>query len=87
MREPEPVQQAAHRGTVHPDSVFAFQRGSKLVQRRCRVGVHLLAYPTGHNGQLAMTTAALRLRLKAAGFPLQLDHVVHELDRHTEVRG
>ena len=28
MREPEPVQQAAHRGTVRPDPVFAFQRGA-----------------------------------------------------------
>jgi hypothetical protein len=51
------------------------------------VGFHLLAHPTGHNGQFAMTTPALRVRLKATCFPLQLDHVVHELDRHTEVRG
>jgi hypothetical protein len=86
MREPEPVQQATHRGTVHLDPVFAFQRGSKLVQRRSRVGVHLLAHPTRHTGQLTMATAALWLRLKAAGCPLKLDHVVHELDRHTEVR-
>src|SRR5210317_1856811 len=87
MREPETVQQAAYRGTVHLDPMHAFQRGSKLVQCRCGMGFHLLAYPTDHSGQLAMTTAALSPRLKVTGFPLQLDHVVHELHRHTEMRG
>ena len=36
--------------------------------------------------QLAMATTALGLWLKRACFPLQLDHVIDELDRHTEMR-
>lgn len=36
--------------------------------------------------QLAMATTALGLWLKRACFSLQLDHVIHELDRHTEMR-
>ena len=36
--------------------------------------------------QLAMALTALRFRLKRACLSLQLDHVIDELERHTEMR-
>ena len=36
--------------------------------------------------QLSMATTPLRFRLKRSCLPLQLDHVIHEFDRHTEMR-
>ena len=36
--------------------------------------------------QLAMALTAVRLRLKRPCLSLQLDRVIHELDRHTEMR-
>lgn len=66
-------------------------RGRDLGGQRRRRQVPLLADPAGdpvlQTSELAMPAAiALRLRRKAAGGRLQLDHVVDELHRNPEPR-
>lgn len=67
------------------------KRGRDLGGQRRRGQVALLAEPAGdpvlQASQFAMPAAvALRLRQKAPGRRLQLDHVIDELDRDHEPR-
>ncbi len=86
MRQPEPVQPGpdARAGDLQP--VITPQLGDQRVERQ----VALLGKPSPDPGlegaELAPASIALTLGRKRPGLALQLNHIVHELHRHTVLR-
>ena len=80
------MNQSPHGRALDDDAAFTPQSRDELIERHIRFAFDLAAHPVMGTGQFAMASTALRFRLKRSCLPLQLDHVIHELDRNTEMR-
>ena len=80
------MNQSPHGRTINFDAAFTPQGGDKFIQRHIRFAFDLATHPVMGTRQLAMASTTLRFRLKRPCLSLQLDHVIHELDRHTKMR-
>ena len=75
------------RDTVDIDAVPITKFDHQLIKRQVAFLLDPLLDPTRHARQLAMPApTALGLGLKRSGCALQEHHVVHKLDRNTELR-
>ena len=80
------MNQSPHGRPLDVDAAFTPQSRDELIERYIRFALDLAAHPVMGTGQLAMTAAALAFWLKRSCFPLQLHHVIHELDGYSEMR-
>ena len=80
------MDQPPHGRALDIDTAFTPQSRDELIERHIRFAFDLAAHPVMGTGQLAMTATALAFWLKRSCRPLQLHHVIHELDGHSKMR-
>ena len=86
MAQPKAMKPAANRRAMNTHLAVPLQRQAQFIQRQVALLGEPPADPAFQSPQLAGTAqVALRLWLKAARLPAQLDHVVHELRRNAKM--
>jgi len=86
MAQPKTVKPITNRGPVNTDIVRLFKLQTKLVQRQITLIRQTATDPFLQPLQLAAPLlVALKLRRKATRLATQLDHIVYEFRRNTEM--